>query len=108
MRDERKKQAMYMYINPVFPLKGGRGNTCKSERSKQCLNPHPLWPHPLATPTGHMYCRNEKGETPVHCAAYNSTDSGALMEYLLSICKDNSVLDTHEILSQRENVAHVS
>ena len=52
-------------------------------------------------------CRNGKGETPVHCAAYNSDDNGSLMEYLMEVCEKNGTLDTHEILSLHEKEARV-
>lgn len=34
------------------------------------------------------YC-NKKGETPIHCAAYNEVDSGELMELLMQICTED-------------------
>lgn len=32
---------------------------------------------------------NKKGETPIHCAAYNEVDSGELMELLMQICTED-------------------
>jgi hypothetical protein len=34
------------------------------------------------------YC-NKHGETPIHCAAYNDLDSGALLELLMQTCTDD-------------------
>lgn len=55
-----------------------------------------------------MYlCSNGKGESPVHCAAYNTSDSGSLMEYLMDVCNKNGTLDTQDILSLHEYEARV-
>ena len=51
--------------------------------------------------------RNEKGETPVHCAAYNYSDNGSLVEHLMEVCEKNSALDTYNVLSLPEKVAGV-
>lgn len=32
---------------------------------------------------------NKCGETPIHCAAYNEVDSGALLELLMQTCTDD-------------------
>ena len=54
-----------------------------------------------------VVCRNHKGETVVHCAAYNSGDSGSLMEHLMEVCEKNGTFDTHDILSLHEKEARV-
>ena len=36
-----------------------------------------------------IFSSNNHGETPIHCAAYNEADSGALLELLLQTCTDD-------------------
>ena len=59
-------------------------------------------------PTWAASSRNLDGETAIHCAAYNSLDSGDLMDYLLGVCRDNSTLDIEDVLSLHEYKAKVS
>lgn len=50
---------------------------------------------------------NNKGETPVHCAAYNASDNSSLMKHLMDVCNKNSTLDLQDILSLHEEEARV-
>ena len=42
---------------------------------------------------------NKKGETPIHCAAYNELDSGPLMELMMQVCTDDI---RHQTLQLRD------
>lgn len=52
----------------------------------------------------HVHCKyvftlssNKNGETPIHCAAYNEVDSGALVELLMQTCTDDVKHQTLEL-----------